>query len=142
MAARQVQKLSVAEAPGDACPVRPASARWNACECRFGMPGTSGPAVRVAARGRHVRFDLRDDAVRVDVDRHVARPPRRKQRVVGVQSHMCEVDRRDEGDGIRRQRIDGELHRRVVVRDEKAWSAVTASGAWPASRHSHAPVTA
>ena len=29
-------------------PVRPASARWNACECRFGIPATMGPDTRSA----------------------------------------------------------------------------------------------
>ena len=31
---------------GDGKPVRPAIARWNACECTFGMAGTTGPARR------------------------------------------------------------------------------------------------
>ena len=30
-------------------PVRPASARWNACECRFGIAGTTGPAQHARA---------------------------------------------------------------------------------------------
>ncbi|MNE46499.1 hypothetical protein D3C80_1408420 [compost metagenome] len=42
---RQVQKLSFGL---PATSARPAMARWNACECRLGMPGSSGPLMRSA----------------------------------------------------------------------------------------------
>ena len=45
---RHVQKLS---APGPPRSVSPASARWKACECTFGMPGMSGPWRRSASAG-------------------------------------------------------------------------------------------
>src|SRR5687768_15840729 len=41
MVSRQVQKLSAGSVWRSA---KPAIARWNACECRFGMPGSCQPA--------------------------------------------------------------------------------------------------
>ena len=41
MACRQVQKLSSRFVDG--IPVRPAIARWNACECTFAIAGMTGP---------------------------------------------------------------------------------------------------
>src|SRR6476661_6657687 len=46
ISSRHAQKLSPS---GPALCVRPAIARWNACECRFGIPGTTGPFRRSAA---------------------------------------------------------------------------------------------
>src|SRR6185312_4019901 len=46
ISSRHAQKLSPS---GPARCVRPAIARWNAWECRFGMPGMAGPFKRSAA---------------------------------------------------------------------------------------------
>jgi len=46
IACRHVQNAS--SRAGAARPVRPASARWNACECTLGIAGTTGPASSVA----------------------------------------------------------------------------------------------
>src|SRR5260221_2389595 len=48
MRSRQLQKLSWASARYS---VRPAKARWKACECRLGMPGSTGPGARGALPG-------------------------------------------------------------------------------------------
>ena len=66
-----VQRLApgpeVVFVPGRCLPRGPASARWNACECKLGIAGTTGPW-RTAQPSARIRLDGDNVAGLIDID--------------------------------------------------------------------------
>ena len=117
----------------DACPVRPASARWNACECRLGIAGTTGPRASRAVARRHPRSTLDDRAGVVDVDGDVAPPSRPAATRSARSSFMPAARALDDGDQrhrARRRRIDvhAGARSRVAPSTTSVCSGATSSG--------------
>ena len=118
IACRHVQKLSSRLAL--ARPVRPAIARWNACECRFGIAGTSGPAATLrAVAGVPPRARRRVDRCpsAAIVDRDVARQPpggsaSRGEEPHGAASRTLRRSRRRRPPARRRRRERIDVQRR------------------------------
>ena len=58
-------------------------ARWNACECRFGMPGMTGPLAIGDCWGLRVRLYVRELAGCVPREQYVPAPAGGEQSIVG-----------------------------------------------------------